>query len=861
MARERSAKKTNDVRLRQAIAEKLKDTPEQQEVVSPLVMFLAKQGWSLGQMVFGKTEWHIPKSPSEQTKREKGRSFKGFPVDIAVFDSPNGCADPQHLLFIIECKQPTEEAGVSQLEAYFVGEPHVRLGIWANNADKGATGAFIYRKPDGGMLLKRRRIADIPRPGEAIRPEVQRTTFCDLIAPSPELFRSIVDDLLNKVVIEDNNITRREEQLDQLCNLLLLKLESDKQAKSNRKEPVVFRSRESEATTASEIKKRYTSFVDLYPDTFTTDQDKTLRFGENTIAACVEALAGLQLIDLGVSTVALAFQALRSEALKQREGQYFTPQAVIQAGVRLMGLQWEDIILDPACGTGGFLVESILEVSRQRPDMAEAELAKWAQTHIFGIEKDAIGLKLAKAIMQIAGDGSAHCVRGDSVRTHIWSKDFPHLNSATWQNGRFSVVITNPPFGQKLKVSGNDSRLSGLDIAMTDGGNYSDLEIGLIFLHRCWDWLKPGGRLGIVLPETYFFSPNYQFIYDWMKGKLEPEVVANIPMEAFQGFCRAKTNFYVFRKMSRGRRMAPNRVVSFLNPRTCGIYKSGGGRFKTDPDTGRRTDEVDNELLEAVEAYVGGQPSAGQAQMALGEAIDRRVLVPGYYDPRHVDGIRSFLCENELRPITIGELLEEGVLTVRGGHGSPGNDQRTGHIPYIKVSDIRALRVNINPTNLVTESVARRYWGGTSSGLQAWDIISPNRASSNIGEFAILLPGEEQVVITKEVFIFRSTEPEGVWSPFYLLWALSLRVVREQWRRIALMQTNREDCGNRYREVILPNPPDAQWATRMSRAFRAFFTTLANAKSNFLRAVASDPCEYIASLSGMVAASEDEQER
>ncbi len=300
----------------------------------------------------------------------------------------------------------------------------------------------------------------------------------------------------------------------------------------------------------------------------------------------------------------------------------------------------------------------------------------------------------------------------------------------------------------------------------------------------------------------------------------------------------------------------PKNSVTFLNPRTCGIYKSGGTRFKTDPKTGRRTDEVDNELIEAVEAYLAGKRSAGQANVYAAEAMKKRILVPAYYDPRHVEGIASFLKEHKIKGITIGALLDTGILSVRGGHGSPGNDQRTGHIPYIKVSDIRALRVNVNPTNLVTESVAQRYWAGSSSGLKAWDVISPNRASSNIGEFAILLPGEEQIVVTREVFIFRSADLEGVWDPFYLLWALSLRVVREQWRRVALMQTNREDCGDRYREIILPNPPDKLWAKRMSKAFREFFTTLADAKVGFLKAVAVDSCEYIASVSGMVAASE-----
>jgi len=71
------------------------------------------------------------------------------------------------------------------------------------------------------------------------------------------------------------------------------------------------------------------------------------------------------------------------------------------------------------------------------------------------------------------------------------------------------------------------------------------------------------------------------------------------------------------------------------------------------------------------------------------------------------------------------------------------------------------------------------------------------------------------------------------------------------------MQTNREDCGERYRDVILPNPPDAKWANKMSSAFRKYFTAIADAKTEFLRAVADDPCEYIASVSGMVAASSE----
>lgn len=530
------------------INNRLQDTSEQKTVVGPLVAHLVNIGWDLDQIVFGKNEWRVPKSPSQATLREKGNSFDGYPVDIAVFDDIAHVSNPRHLLFIIECKQQTEEAGVSQLESYFMGEPYSALGIWVNDPIPSAKAVFLYRGSDGRPVRKNQNVAGLPRPGEPIRPILQRQSFDDLVMPTDEVLKKTMGELLDKVVISDSNVTRIDEQLDQLCNLLLLKLESDKQAKSEPHSPVFFRSLESVTKTANALRNRYDSFVSLYPEVFVTDQDKTIRFTDETISACVEVLSRLRLIDLGVSTISLAFQVLRSEALKQEEGQYFTPQAVIEAAVRLMRIQFDDIVLDPACGTGGFLVETMLNFQRTRPSMSQHQLSQWAQTHIYGIDKDAIAVKLTKAIMQIAGDGSAHCVRGDSIRTHNWKRDFPHLQPY-FEDGRFTVIITNPPFGQKLKVSADDCRLAGLEIAKRGRDKFTDIEIGLLFLERSYQLLKIGGRIGIVLPETYFFSASYQFIFDWLKLRFRPIVVANIPMEAFQGFCRAKTNFYVFEKI------------------------------------------------------------------------------------------------------------------------------------------------------------------------------------------------------------------------------------------------------------------------------------------------------------------------
>ena len=203
--------------------------------------------------------------------------------------------------------------------------------------------------------------------------------------------------------------------------------------------------------------------------------------------------------------------------------------------------------------------------------------------------------------------------------------------------------------------------------------------------------------------------------------------------------------------------------------------------------------------------------------------------------------------------ISLGELEDEGIISVGSGHGSPGTDKRgTGRIPYIKVSDLRALRVNVNPTNLVSRKVAERFWRGKGSGLKAWDLITPNRASSNIGEFVVLLPGEEDVVITKEVFVLRvESNKNPDWDPFYLLWALCLKAVREQWRRVALMQTNREDVGDRYREILIPKPKSKEWAEQVSGAFRVFFTTLADANRMFIDAIKTSECKFIASVASL----------
>ena len=281
----------------------------------------------------------------------------------------------------------------------------------------------------------------------------------------------------------------------------------------------------------------------------------------------------------------------------------------------------------------------------------------------------------------------------------------------------------------------------------------------------------------------------------------------------------------------------PGKVMVSTAP-TCGISKGGGplarydehGRkvYETDPETGEDRLAVDDRLLDDMEALRNGRTTETLRFFDAGD-LSLRHAVPAYYDRRYHEAFAEALAEpayEGFTAATLGELAADGRITLQNGHGSAPKDLRTGDVPYIKVSDLRAGLVNINPTNYVPLTFARGMWGGPTSDLQPFDLLSPNRASRNIGDFCVLMPGQEQVMLTKEVIVLRPG-PEADFDPFYLLWAMTLKVVRDQWNRVVFMQTNREDVGDRFLEIEVPIAPDAERAAEVSEPFRRYFRTLA----------------------------------
>ncbi len=253
-----------------------------------------------------------------------------------------------------------------------------------------------------------------------------------------------------------------------------------------------------------------------------------------------------------------------------------------------------------------------------------------------------------------------------------------------------------------------------------------------------------------------------------------------------------------------------------------------------DPETGELVDAVDDRLSQDIEALRKGETAPTLCFVEQNE-LKMRAAVPVYYDRRFDEQFQAAMETPQYADFTsatLGDLVKRDVITIRGGHGSPTPDQRVGNVPYIKVSDLRAGLVNINPTNRVPLKIAQKHWRGEDSGLRAFDLLCPERTSKNIGDFCLLMPGQEQVLLTKEVIVLRPG-PEAQFDPFYLLWAMTLKIVRDQWKRVVFMQTNREDVGKRYLEISIPVPNSEETALAVSEPFRTYFQTIANARSAF----------------------------
>ncbi|WP_338452557.1 hypothetical protein R4Z09_12155 [Niallia oryzisoli] len=276
----------------------------------PLIDKLIELGWDSHQLQY-QPEWHVPKSPSEAAKREAGKSFKGFPVDVAIFDSGENVGNWEHIQIIIETKQPDITTGLSQLEIYMSLEPRVLVGYWTNGTDV----VGLFRNAEGKFIRKDK--ADLPKPTDNLLiPTEKPIKWGDLEPVDAKGLRTRFERLLNNIVSMDTTSTRRDDQLNQLCNLLLIKLESDKRAKIYPNEPVTFQVWKDEEETFEKIKDFFIKMKLTHSDLFSSITDQQINLDASTVHMVCYEIGKSKLLDTSIDTLSVAFQVFRNASLK-----------------------------------------------------------------------------------------------------------------------------------------------------------------------------------------------------------------------------------------------------------------------------------------------------------------------------------------------------------------------------------------------------------------------------------------------------------------------------------------------------------------------------------------------------------------
>ena len=491
----------------------------------------------------------------------------------------------------------------------------------------------------------------------------------------------------------NSNISRAERIMDDISLVLLCKLLEEKSTLA-RQELARYRDF---AGTANQI------LLPLLRTEFPRLIDANHRFhlGDDLIRWAFDELRNVNLQSSPAHVLGDAFQALMGPSLRGDRGQFFTPKSLVRAMVQVIAPKPHESVLDPACGTGGFLAEA-------HNYQSESATLDRSTGQIVGIDKDYDLVRFSAALLEITTAGRATVFHGNSLSSQEWER----LIDPTGL-GLFDVVLTNPPFGSRIGIRDTDI------LRHFDFGHRWSRSVGragwrqsdkvavtqhpqLLFLELCVRKLKLGGRLGIVLPEGVFGNRGQGYVWSWLREQGRIFALLDCPRTTFQPSTDTKTNVLFFEKARDEWTRYSNRddKVRVGVAIHCGHDRRGRSQL-TDgtarPDDFRRLGDEYHERAGTTSAW-----------------HDVVLTNPDYIIPRYyVDRVSLPPEEKQLvgvaPTITLDELVSSKVLSIRKGH-EPGSDSYgTGNIPFIRTSDITNLELSADPTKGVSEDVYTKF--------------------------------------------------------------------------------------------------------------------------------------------------------
>jgi len=518
---------------------------------------------------------HYPTSRIDvEVPIKMGSTYASKKADIVVFREDT----KQNYHIIIEVKKPLRREGLDQLHSY-MNATGVYYGAWVNGND-----AVYQLRIEPNLFEELQRLPALNEDLDDIKTPIVKSQ----LKPIHNLKEEI--QYLEDTVLANAGVSAFEE----IFKLIFAKL-YDEFNKADI-EPMDFR------TTTAEPQEQYDRLNLLFrracnewSDIFSAS-DK-IELTPEALVAVASAFQTRKFFDADLDVIDAAFEYLINPEQKGDKGQYFTPRPVVKMCVKMLNPNPEERLLDPACGPGGFLIHSLHWVSENylRPRFKN-NLAKkkfdYANSRLFGIDFDQRLSRVAKAMMLIAGDGRSNVYKVNSLDPREWKNRTDGLID-TIKDGKFDVLMTNPPFAGKIT---HPEVLGGYDLAYKGDNSkhrrVNKLTRDVLFIERCLRFLKPGGRMAIVLPQGNLNNTNAEYIRTWIMQKARTLAVVGLHGNTFKPFTGTKTSVLFLQKYPQDQEPLQDYPIFQAVNENLVKDNSGEYRFKKAPDGSYLEEEV-----------------------------------------------------------------------------------------------------------------------------------------------------------------------------------------------------------------------------------------------------------------------------
>jgi type I restriction enzyme M protein len=496
------------------------------------------------------------------------------------------------------------------------------------------------------------------------------------------------------------------------------------------------------------------------------------------------------------------YEVFGASSIKSAEGQFFTPSVAVNLLVEMVDLKPHQIVCDPACGAGSFLIAAAKRLSAQGLHQKEIALS------IKGIEKDAYLARIARGRLALFLDDIPLIQCGDSLAG-------VSQNGSSLQMQAFDVILTNPPFGARIVAASLDT-LQGFELAKkwvkNDEQNLRFIPTSTIdnstppqvlFLERCLKLLKPNGILGAILPESLVSAKSYGFVVQYMKDQGEIIAVVGMPEALFKssgkGGTHTKTVAIVVRKKSTKRRSSS---VFFAEAKWCG-HDSRGREVPLN--------DVSTILSNYAEFSRKGEVDCGHLGMSVPRERLTLSIAPRAFEFDSAKESKNLSKTHEIE--SVAELVKKEALIITTGDEVGKLAYGTGDIPFIRTSDISNWEIKLDPKHCISKEVFGRY--RHKQDIKPNDILMVKDGTYLIGSCAIITKYDLPMLFQSHLYKIRVNDIKRI-NPFILLAALSSDFVQRQIKSFCVSQDIIDSLGDKIYQLQIPIPKSKRAKQRIT---------------------------------------------